>query len=329
MPGDEAYLSGEPLHVLALRLGLKLREELGAGFPVSFSAGIDSANVAERGRVRLRAGDELHGPPAPGRLPAPAPAGRGPRGGDGRRGRRDAARLHPEARGDRRAPTSPTPRSRITAARRRQPLGDERYAAAPHGNAAAEDRVAPAPPRLHQLRQVHPRLPERRELRVRDAAPDDRLPRSRRPGRAPRAGRGEDTGAGRREVLAAPARELGRRLQRLRQLRRLLPRGRRPVHREAPPLLVPLLLPCRRAAPGLLRPARGRRLARRPRAVGGPRPGASRQRRTARRFSGTASPSCCSRPPRPRLRRRRASSRRRRPRATSCRWGTTTRSARS
>jgi putative selenate reductase len=46
MPGDEAYLSGEPLHVLALRLGLKLREELGAAFPISFSAGVDAANVA-------------------------------------------------------------------------------------------------------------------------------------------------------------------------------------------------------------------------------------------------------------------------------------------
>ena len=46
MPGDEAYLSGEPLHVLALGLGLKLREELGAAFPISFSAGVDAANVA-------------------------------------------------------------------------------------------------------------------------------------------------------------------------------------------------------------------------------------------------------------------------------------------
>jgi putative selenate reductase len=46
MPGDEAYLSGEPLHVLALALGLKLREELGAALPVSFSAGVDAANVA-------------------------------------------------------------------------------------------------------------------------------------------------------------------------------------------------------------------------------------------------------------------------------------------
>jgi len=46
LPGTEAYLSGEPLHVLALGLGVKLREELGAAFPISFSAGIDAANVA-------------------------------------------------------------------------------------------------------------------------------------------------------------------------------------------------------------------------------------------------------------------------------------------
>jgi putative selenate reductase len=46
MPGDEAYLSGEPLHVLALAVGLRLREELGADLPMSFSAGVDAANAA-------------------------------------------------------------------------------------------------------------------------------------------------------------------------------------------------------------------------------------------------------------------------------------------
>jgi putative selenate reductase len=98
MPGDEAYLSGEPLHVLALALGVKLREELGADLPLSFSAGLDAANVGRRRRERIRSGDELHGPPASGRLPAAPPAGRVPRGGDGRGGRRDAAGLRPRAR---------------------------------------------------------------------------------------------------------------------------------------------------------------------------------------------------------------------------------------
>jgi putative selenate reductase len=46
LPGREQYLSGEPLHVLALTLGLKLREELGPNLPISFSAGVDAANVA-------------------------------------------------------------------------------------------------------------------------------------------------------------------------------------------------------------------------------------------------------------------------------------------
>ncbi len=46
LPGEEAYLSGEPLHVIALALGAKLRGELGAAYPISFSAGVDAANVA-------------------------------------------------------------------------------------------------------------------------------------------------------------------------------------------------------------------------------------------------------------------------------------------
>ena len=46
LPGREQYLSGEPLHVLSLTLGLRLREELGANLPVSFSAGVDATNVA-------------------------------------------------------------------------------------------------------------------------------------------------------------------------------------------------------------------------------------------------------------------------------------------
>jgi putative selenate reductase len=46
LPGREQYLSGEPLHVLSLTLGLRLREELGPNLPVSFSAGVDASNVA-------------------------------------------------------------------------------------------------------------------------------------------------------------------------------------------------------------------------------------------------------------------------------------------
>ncbi len=46
LPGSERYLSGEPLHVLSLALGLRLREALGAELPISFSAGVDAGNVA-------------------------------------------------------------------------------------------------------------------------------------------------------------------------------------------------------------------------------------------------------------------------------------------
>jgi len=46
LPGKEMYLSGEPLHVLALGLALTVREALGAAFPISFSAGIGAGNVA-------------------------------------------------------------------------------------------------------------------------------------------------------------------------------------------------------------------------------------------------------------------------------------------
>ncbi|MBI4819827.1 MAG: glutamate synthase [Deltaproteobacteria bacterium] len=43
----EMYLSGAPLHVLAMSLVAKLRETFGDRFPISFSAGIDAKNFAE------------------------------------------------------------------------------------------------------------------------------------------------------------------------------------------------------------------------------------------------------------------------------------------
>jgi putative selenate reductase len=43
----EAYLSGPPLHVLAIDLLASLREELGPALPISFSAGVDAQNVAD------------------------------------------------------------------------------------------------------------------------------------------------------------------------------------------------------------------------------------------------------------------------------------------
>jgi len=47
-PGeDEVYLSGEPLHVLAINLVGRFRETFGDRFPISFSAGIDRTNYAD------------------------------------------------------------------------------------------------------------------------------------------------------------------------------------------------------------------------------------------------------------------------------------------
>jgi len=43
----EMYLSGQPLHVLAMTLVQRFRERFGAGIPVSFSAGIDRTNFPD------------------------------------------------------------------------------------------------------------------------------------------------------------------------------------------------------------------------------------------------------------------------------------------
>lgn len=42
-----AYLSGPPLHVLAIELGRRFRERFGDALPISFSAGIDRKNAAD------------------------------------------------------------------------------------------------------------------------------------------------------------------------------------------------------------------------------------------------------------------------------------------
>ncbi len=49
LPGSEArmYLSGQPLHVLAMNLVGRLRDTVGDAYPISFSAGIDQHNFAD------------------------------------------------------------------------------------------------------------------------------------------------------------------------------------------------------------------------------------------------------------------------------------------
>jgi putative selenate reductase len=55
-PADakEMYLSGAPLHVLAIQLVAKFRDRFGDRFPVSFSAGIDAENFADTVALGLK-----------------------------------------------------------------------------------------------------------------------------------------------------------------------------------------------------------------------------------------------------------------------------------
>jgi len=50
---DEVYLSGEPLHVLAINLVGRFRDTFGDRFPISFSAGIDKTNYADAAALGL------------------------------------------------------------------------------------------------------------------------------------------------------------------------------------------------------------------------------------------------------------------------------------
>ena len=123
-------------------------------------------------RPRPRAGHRVHRPPQAGRLRAPAEVPREPRGADARAGRANDRRLRGcgrPRRGDGRGPSGGRP----ALSRRGAPP-------------APPDRPAPRPLRLHQLRQVPARLPERRQLRLRDRAAGEgvrELPRRGRTGR--------------------------------------------------------------------------------------------------------------------------------------------------
>ncbi len=69
----EVYLSGPPLHVLAMSLVLRLRREFGDRFPISFSAGIDRSNfpdAAALGLVPITVCTDLLKTGGYGRLPA-------------------------------------------------------------------------------------------------------------------------------------------------------------------------------------------------------------------------------------------------------------------
>ena len=151
MPGEEAYLSGEPLHVLALTLGSRLREKLGAAFPVSFSAGIDSANVAgavASGFVPVTSCTDLLRPGGYERLHRQAEALAGAVHESGTAAIPDfiRARAGAAAGGDVAAASlAEPPPCGCRGARRRALYSRENRPAAP------QDRFAPSPSGLHQL----------------------------------------------------------------------------------------------------------------------------------------------------------------------------------
>ena len=215
-PRGEAvmYLSGAPLHVITLSLVERVRRAR-PQVPLSFSAGVDNRNFADcvaLGLAPVTVCTDLLKPGGYGRLPKYLEnleeRMRGPRCSHDRRVRGGGGPRPGDGRG---------PRGGGPAVPCRLPPP------------AAEDRPAPGSLRLSQLRQVPARLPERRQLRLRGRAAGEgvrELPGRGRPG-GPRRGRPL------RGARAAPDRHLPGLLQRLRELRHVLPRGRGAVPGEA------------------------------------------------------------------------------------------------
>ena len=223
---------------------------------------------------RPRAGDGVHRPPQAGRLRSLAEVPREPRGADAGARRTSAEACRTTCATDH-AGHGRTARSPAPVARASGRALNTRYRAEAL-RPPRQDRPAPRPLRLHQLRQVPARLPERRQLRLRGRAAREgvrELPR--------RGGTGRPRGRrALRGARAPPDRELPGLLQRLRQLRHVLPRGRRAVPGEAPLL---------RLARGLAGAGRARRLLRREAHGPGRDVGAPARRRVPSR-GGSARP---------------------------------------
>ena len=136
---ETMYMSGPPLHVITMNLVKKFREHMRTSIPISFSAGLDAHNIADRGGHEYGPGDYVHGPAPAGRLRAldslPGEPGRE----DARGGREHHPRLREALRGagggaggrDHRQPALP--------------LGAQ-------PGRAAQDRLEALALRLHQLR---------------------------------------------------------------------------------------------------------------------------------------------------------------------------------
>ena len=282
------YLSGAPLHVITMSLVERVRRAR-PQLPLSFSAGVDNRNFADcvaLGLAPVTACSDLLKPGGYGRLPKyldnlearmrelgvravgdyvvkacglgeqavarvvpPSPLRDALLGSLGS-GSVDLRAVLAGAGEEPRyeaivaaAAALNTPLVRLAGHGR--PALPERGAAA-----AAADRAAAGALRLHQLRQVPARLSERRELRAGGRAPGDGVRGLPRRARAGAAGRGRPL----RGAREPPDRDVPGLLQRLRQLRHVLPGGRRPLPREAALL---------RLARGVAAPRAARRIPRR------------------------------------------------------------------
>ena len=231
--------------------------------------------LRRRGRVRLRPGHDVHRPAQAHGLSAAAALSQGARGRDGGRRRAHGGRVHPPAGGVRgRARGAAHEPGRVRRARGREP-------GLPGGRASPGDaahRRADAA-RLRELQQLSPRVPERRVLLAPDRPGRARHVRTRRGWRgyrhhagALRHARGEAVGRVRRPV------------QRVRQLRHVLPRERGTAARQATLLRIPRELrgrrghgrhPARAGRRSAHRPTRGRGV---PHRVGGRRGALLRRR---------------------------------------------------
>ena len=239
------YLSGQPLYVITLTLTDVFRQAVGPHVPISYSAGIDQGNFAARRRLRLRAGHGQQRSLAPRRLRPHLDVSEGARSSDAEGRRQKRQRLHLESlRPGRRRLRQSRQRSHRQIARIRGPLGQpaqhhHRRRKSPQGSAlprrqepqrADAHRFAPGHVRLHHLRQVPAGLPQRRQLHLSHADRGVRLSRSRR---RPDGAVARRLDQAFRDHRKNADRLLLRFLQRVRQLRHVLSRVRRPVHQKA------------------------------------------------------------------------------------------------
>ena len=91
------YLSGQPLYVITLTLTDVFRQSVGPHVPISFSAGIDQGNFAARRRLRFRAGHRQQRSAASRRLRPHLDLSESARPVDAEGRRQKRQRLHPES----------------------------------------------------------------------------------------------------------------------------------------------------------------------------------------------------------------------------------------